>query len=795
MSKKSTLTTTLAVLGAGIFGWNALGTKSNTAMAAPPADVTEGSLVRLDKDGRPISSCPLKHTDVNAEISGFLARVTVTQEFQNNSQDPIEAIYRFPLPGDAAVDDMEMLIGKRAVKGVIRKKEEARKIYEDARNSGRAAALLDQERPNIFTQSVANIMPGDSVKITIRYVETMKYEEGTYEFSFPMVVGPRYTPQSQTDSGQVTVNRTPEGTRAGHDINVKVSLDAGMALNQVSSPSHGVDIVKADASRALVSLQNAREIPNKDFILRYDVGGEKIKDAVLAHHNDKTGGFFTLILQPPDRPAASEITPKEIVFVVDTSGSMQGYPMEKVKEVIKLAFDGLHPRDTFNLITFSGDEHILFPRPVPATRENIQIAWEFMRSRRGSGGTEMMKAIRASLDPSDSQDHLRVVCFMTDGEVGNDMEIISEIQKHKNARVFAFGIGNSVNRFLLDGMGRHGRGETQYVTLKENGSVAAKRFHERVRTPLLTDIEIDWNGLPVQALSPAAIPDLFGAKPLILSGRYNGSASGTITLRGKVAGRPYSRQISVNLPAKQPKHDVLATLWARRKVEELMARDYRGIQYGTANSELKQEITQLGLDFRLMTQFTSFVAVEDRIVNEGGRSVRQEVPVEMPEGVSYAGIYGDAERDLAKRRVYAPSPVGFAGGLRGQASMPMAESSVIVESKGPRLSRHDVPYNRQPATDKPEARPVPPPPIKMDGTPVSKLHPDLQVLAAGTAVKVQVWLAANATPQVLKALAAAGLKFQANTQSGALVVGTVSADKLAAIEAMTAVRFIAPVRE
>src|SRR6185369_15952940 len=256
-------------------------------------------------------------------------------------------------------------------------------------------------------------------------------------------------------------------------------------------------------------------------------------------------------LQPPDVVRPQDATPKEIVFVLDTSGSMEGFPIEKAKEAMKLAIDGLNPQDTFNLITFSGDTSILFEKPVPATPENLKKAQAFLESRQGSGGTEMMKAIKAALDPSDAQDHVRVVCFMTDGYVGNDNEIISEIQKHPNARVFSFGIGSSVNRFLLDKMAEEGRGEVEYVSLQDDGSAAARRFHERVRNPLLTDIEVDWAGLPVADVYPTRIPDLFSVKPIFLTGRYTGAGRGVIRVRGKRAGQNFVKEIPLELPELQ----------------------------------------------------------------------------------------------------------------------------------------------------------------------------------------------------------------------------------------------------
>ena len=777
MSRKSLLSSVAAALGLGALSINLQSAPAKRPGTPANPDITEGTLVRLDRDGRPVDLCPLKHTDVNGQISGFLARVSVTQEFVNTSREAIEAVYKFPLPSDAAVDDMEMVIGKRTIKGLIKEKQEARKMFEDARNSGRTAALLDQERPNIFTQSVTNIPAGETVRITIQYVETMKYEDGAYEFVFPMVVGPRYTPASMSDPGSVLPKRTPEGTRAGHDINVKVTVDAGMPLGKVASTTHDVDVLKSDASHALIALRNAQSIPNKDFIVRYDVAGAKVQDAVLTH-SDKRGGFLSLVLQPPARVAESEVTPKEIVFVVDTSGSMHGFPLEKSKEVIEHAFRGLHPRDTFNLITFSGDEHILFPKPVPATPENIRIAWEFMRNRDGRGGTEMMKAIKASLDPSDAQDHIRVVCFMTDGEVGNDFEILAEVQKHPKARVFAFGIGSSINRFLLDGMARYGRGEVQYVGLQDDGSAAAKLFHERVRTPVLTDIEIDWNGLPVQDVFPSRIPDLFSAKPVVLSARYSHAASGTIRLKGKIAGKPFVREIAVNLAGEEKKHDVLATLWARRKVADLMASDFDSMQRGNGRPETKSEITRLGLEYRLMTQFTSFIAVEDRVVNEGGKPKVIAVPVEMPEGVSYSGVYGQQAPATSSGTVAFRSILpsfGRGAGAPMSAPPPPNPRQREVEAKAADRAQFDAPKAPEPRQ-------------------ISKLHPDLLKLAPTATVNVEVWL--NVTnAEVIAKLKKAGLTIVSQPSGGALVIGRITASQLSQLEALDEVRFIGPARK
>jgi Ca-activated chloride channel homolog len=600
------------------------------ASAAFGQRTTEGSLYAVGKSGNELGLCPLKNTVVKVEISGFVSRVRVKQEFENSYSEPIEAVYVFPLSQNGAVDEMTMTVGTRLIPGKIMRREEARQTYEAARSAGKTASLLDQERPNIFTQSVANIMPGEKVVIDISYVETLKYEEGSYEFVFPMTVGPRYIPGGVVDAAKIAPPMA--STRNGSDISIEVNLNAGVPVEEIRSTTHELSETKVSFSISKVVLRSEKTIPNKDFILRYDVTGRRIEDAVLVHR-DPRGGFFTMILQPPDKIATEDRTPKEIVFVLDTSGSMGGFPIEKAKEAMRLSLDGLYPEDTFNLITFAGDTNVLFEKPVPATRANLDAAQAFLASRTGGGGTEMMKAIKTALDPSGSQSHLRIVCFMTDGFVGNDNEIIAEIQRHPNARVFSFGIGSSVNRFLLDKMAAEGKGEVEYVGLQDDGSKAAKRFYERVRTPLLTDLSIEWNGMPVADVYPDKLTDLFSAKPVILHGRYTSAATGTIRLRGKVAGQPYERTINVNFPAAEAANDSLASLWARTRIDELSS-SRRAAMTREKAAEIDKQTADLALEFGLMSNFTSFVAVEEIVKDPSGSPSRVEVPAVNPDGVS-----------------------------------------------------------------------------------------------------------------------------------------------------------------
>ena len=787
---------------------------------------TSGALTVTDSSGKPKATCPLKHTDVKAEISGFISRVVVTQQFENPFSEKIEAVYTFPLPQNAAVDDMTMTVGERTIRGKILPREEAQAVYDAARSSGKVASLLDQERPNIFTQSVANILPGEQIKITISYVETLSYVNGAYEFVFPMVVGPRYVPGSPTgrqqgngfapdtdrvpDASRITPNSPPPAMRSGHDISLDVTLDAGLILDDLNSKTHNVDIQRTDSHSARLRLREGSTIPNKDFVLRYDVAGRAIQDALLTHRSDK-GGYFTLILQPPERVTAEDVRPKELVFVLDTSGSMSGFPINKAKETMKLALDSLYPSDTFNLITFAGDTRILFPEPVPATPGNLAKAQAFLSASAGYGGTEMMTAIKAALEPSDDQSHVRIVCFMTDGYVGNDMEIISEVQKHPNARVFSFGIGSAVNRFLLDKMAEAGRGEVEYVGLTDDGSAAARRFHERVRDPLLTDIAIDWNNLPVADVYPQRIPDLFSAKPLVIKGRYTAAGRGTIRLRGKMAGTDFVRDIPVEFPETMALHDVLAPLWARARIDDLMSQDFNGAQAGTMRPDLKKTITQLGIEYRLMTQFTSFVAVEEKVVTDRGKPRRIDVPVEVPKGVqrmteqenapppAAAQLYGysvGANVGTTARKSGAPVRAGGAGGFRKVLAPPPNNAPMIASISAGVLD----PSGSMPA----EA------PVQQSNELEEKLHrsvfavvqklknkealsSDENGLIRDGKAEVQVWLTEK-TAETMAQLKELGFEVVSDAKNSKVIIGRLPVEKLEALAKFTFVKYIAPQR-
>lgn len=822
-----------------------------------------GQLTILNSDGKESGVCPLQHTDVTADVAGYVARVTVTQEFRNPTTEPIEATYTFPLPDDAAVDDMTMTIGSRKVKGQILRREEAQQVYDAAKAEGKAAALLNQERPNIFTQSVANIMPGDKIVITISYVNLLKYEEGNFEFSFPMVVGPRYTPSGGytvpgkrgdpsakpaptvlrldgppqsaavvNDADRITPPITPPGTRAGHDISMTVNLDVGMELQSIESVLHTVKVDRPTPTRATIKLKNDTDIPNRDFILRYSAAGADVKSGILTYAPDagqagsvSHGGYFTLILQPPSAPPAERITPKEMVFVIDQTGSQHGWPIEKAKETMRHCIQHLNRDDTFQLIGFNTSVYPCFGAPVKRTPETVQKALDFLKPLEGSGGTDILKSVDYALKIPDDPDRLRIVCYMTDGYVGDDMQIIDFVKKHRgSARMFPFGVGDSVNRFLIDGMAREGRGAPEYVTLQTPGQDAADRFYRRIASPLLLDISVDWGALPVEDVYPRNIPDVFTSAPIIVKGRYTHSGEGDVTVKGLLRGKPWSQTVHVVFPETNAEGSAIATLWAREKIEDLQSQDYLGAQQGNPNPSVQEQIVATALEYRLMSRFTSFVAVEEKVVNVGGKQRSVDVPVEMAHGVDYGGIFGDGEagrpqafgsaahamaktlsassfqESLAKA---APSkPLGgFANGSFGGGLEDRSKSAAAPDSR-PILSG-DVTAYAGLAKMKPGQRAALLEQVKLapglrglaekvksEGVNGSLDKPGIPKVENGR-VEVQIWLN-KLPPDALDRLKALGFDLSATLMPGKLVLGTVPVEKLDALLELTFVRHIDP---
>ncbi|HKW30407.1 MAG TPA: VIT domain-containing protein, partial [Verrucomicrobiae bacterium] len=476
---------------------------------------------------------PLKHTDVHASVSGYIGSVDVVQQFYNPYSGRIEAVYVFPLPHNAAVNEFIMTIGDRQIRGIIRERKEAEQIYQEAKRQGYVASLLTEERPNVFRQSVANIEPGKEIDVTIRYYQTLEYADGWYEFVFPMVVGPRFNPPGMTNgigaagrgdagiSGQHTeVQYLRPGERSGHDISLQLDVNAGVTIEEFRCATHDVTHESPSPERLKIALKPKDGIPNRDFVLRYRVAGEKIKSDLLTYR-DERGGFFTLMLYPPKELRNLTRQPMEMVFVLDCSGSMSGRPIDQAKAAVERGLKLLQPGDSFQIISFSITASKLGPAPLEATPENIQRGIEYLHDLKGEGGTMMIEGIKAALDFSHDPDRLRFVCFLTDGYIGNETEILGEIHKRLGAsRIFSFGIGSAVNRYLIDGMARAGRGAVAYLGSRDDAAAIMEDFFERISHPGLTDIAIDWGGMQVSEVFPHEVPDLFVGRPVILTGRF-----------------------------------------------------------------------------------------------------------------------------------------------------------------------------------------------------------------------------------------------------------------------------------
>jgi Ca-activated chloride channel family protein len=587
---------------------------------------------------------PLEHTDVKGQVSAFIATVDVTQQFTNPYDTKIEAEYVFPLPHSAAVTDFVMTVGDRKIRGMIREREEAEKIYEEARAMGFVASLLTQERPNIFREKVANIEPGNRVDINITYFGPLTYERGEYEFVFPMVVGPRFNPPGSTDgvgavargrqgiSGQSTeVQYLTPGERSGHDISLALDIDAGVEIEKVVSNSHVIDVDRVGRSRVLVALGENDRIPNKDFVLRYKVAGDRLKTAMMTHRSEN-GGTFALVLQPPDELEDLPRMPREMIFVVDCSGSMSGKPIAKAKEAMRRCLRNLDANDTFQIIRFSDNASKFGREPVEASPRNIRRALRYVDRLGGGGGTMMIEGIKAALDFPHDPDRLRIVSFMTDGYIGNELEIFAAIkEKVGSSRIFSFGVGSGVNRYLLAGMARLGRGAVAYVGLDDSAGKAVDLFYERAAHPALADIEVDFRGMQVSDIYPRHIPDLFVGRPVLIAGRFEGDSPAEVVIRGRAGGERHTIYLNVDPGAAEALHPGIESVWARTKIADLSDQE----SYDPT-LELRQEITDTSLAYRLLCQYTAFVAKDESRKTEGEYGVNVAVPVPVPEGVKYS---------------------------------------------------------------------------------------------------------------------------------------------------------------
>lgn len=662
------------------------------------AETTLGGTVEAEINGRALNFPTLK-SDYQATVEGDLATVTVVQTFANPAQEPLNAVYLFPLPTGAAVYEMVMEVGDERIVAQIKRVEEARREYEAAKAEGKAAGLLSQKRPNMFTQEIANLRPGQPVKVTISYVETARRVDGFYELAMPLVVGPRYQPAgaglepqgadggeprpgaddqeldrpaapaapaaearpAQPDSrkkyGRWEVEALPDYPPVSgltipkiideDRVSISVKIKAGFPVIGAHSRTHELSLQKINDQELDVALASSRTIDNRDFILRWQLAGENVQAGLLAH-KDQRGGFFSLLIEPPAIPAADQITPRELVFVLDTSGSMSGYPLEASKKFMRWALRSLRPDDAFRIITFSSRAQEYSRRPLAATAENLQAAQNYIDRLAAGGGTEAAKAVEQAFIVPPSEGRLRLVVFLTDGYIGNEARVIGDIHKVIGAaRIYALGVGTSVNRYLLEEMSRAGRGWCRILDPADQDGDTVQELAAKLNNPVLTDLSIDWGTLEVISHTPRLLPDVFAGQSLRVAGRYKTGGRHEVTVSGSVNGRRVKMPLAVDLPerAAEDGPQAIALVWAREEIAELtrLLNIPEPLRPGGGNNEdLKEKITYLGLGFNLVTQWTAFVAVSEKAPADNLIARDSQVPLPQVAGVS-APAYGQAQ--------------------------------------------------------------------------------------------------------------------------------------------------------
>lgn len=606
-------------------------------------DKSESPYFFVLSDNPTVDQLPLRKTEASVRIAGVIADVTVTQEYKNTGTRPIEAVYTFPASVNAAVYGMEMRIGDRVIRAKIDEKKKAREDYERAKTEGKRASLLEQHRPNVFTMQVANVMPDDVIEVTLRYTEMLIPEEGIYSFVYPTVVGPRYSGEGSatTPVSFVSNPHTRQSLPPVYAFDLALSLSAGLPVQHVASPTHAINARFETPDRVNVKLDEANsDGGNRDFVLQYRLAGGEIQSGVMLYeHNDEH--FFMVMIQPPARVVKEQIPPREYVFIVDVSGSMHGFPIQTAKTLLNNLIVNLNPDDRFNVLVFESGAHWLADESLPANHNNVLRAFQFLDRQQGGGGTRLLHAMNKAMSLPRHTDGLsRSFVVITDGYVQVEREVFEMIRTQSNAaNVFAFGIGSSVNRYIIDGIAHVGQSEPFVVLNPASADAEATRFRKYINNPVLTGIKTSYQGFQAYDVEPASLPDLMAERPLILFGKYKGKPQGTITVEGRAGDKKYKQVFRLDGQRADEKHSALRYLWARRKIQQLD--DYRYI--GSSDDAITREITALGLKYSLLTNYTSFVAIDEVITNrdQGLTSVKQPLP--MPAGVEDSAIGFDLD--------------------------------------------------------------------------------------------------------------------------------------------------------
>ncbi|WP_177418075.1 marine proteobacterial sortase target protein [endosymbiont of Lamellibrachia barhami] len=655
---KDMLLTLIAAIGAGLAGsvfFILLVLSTSGSALAAAEEVTRGTLNLYSLDGRRIDDAPNLSTDVEMQINGMLARVKVAQHFSNSSQDWVEGIYQFPLPEDAAVDRLWMRIGERVIEGEIQEKEQARATYEKAKSEGRKASLLSQQRPNMFTASVANIGPGESILIEIEYQQSLGYDQGRFQIRFPLVIAPRYIPgipivpeESSGFSGTgwaADTDQAPDASRITpsvadpalgpiNPVAIAIQLDAGLPLASLESRYHPIVHTQDDRGRYQIGLKSKQVPADRDFELTWVPKVGVAPHAALFTELWENETYGLLMVMPPQGDAVIPTQPREVIFVVDTSGSMHGTSIAQAKAALKIALRRLRPEDRFNIIQFSSYTRALHQHAVDATPRNLRQALDYVSSLRADGGTEMLPALELALDGREFHDRLRQVIFLTDGSVGNEDELFKVIRRRLGAsRLFTIGIGSAPNSFFMSRAAEFGRGSFTYVgDLEEVESRLAALFL-KLEQPLLTNIQLQWpDGAEVEGY-PNPLPDLYAGEPILLALKAD-QLQGQLTIKGDRAGESWQRRIPLRGGGDQTG---VHLLWARANIAELMAQRNRG----RPEPDVRKAVLEVALKHRLVSRYTSLIAVDKTPTRQLEEMLKTKpMPTNLPHGWTANKVFG-----------------------------------------------------------------------------------------------------------------------------------------------------------
>lgn len=589
---------------------------------------------------------PLVSTAVEIQVTAHIARTKVSQRFRNPYTEWYEGTYVFPLPEGSAVDRLRMQVGERIVEGEIRERREAKASYEQAKAEGRRAALLEQERPNIFTSSVANIGPGEEIRVDIQYQETLRYDQGRYSLRFPMVVGPRYLPAGMepVDAARISpaVLRPSEGSPMHNPVTVQVDLQPGLPVAELASPSHAIQAsCNADGCRAAV----AGEVPaNKDFVLDWTLARGAAPEAAVMTEARGDRQYGLVMVVPPAPSAGSARLPREVIYVIDTSGSMHGASIAQAREALELAIRRLAAYDRFNVIEFNSYARQLYSQARQASAENVQQAVQWVRELRAQGGTEMARALELALDGRDTAGRVRQIVFLTDGAVGNEDELFRMIRARLgDSRLFTVGIGSAPNSHFMTKAAQIGSGSFTYIGRIDEVKAKMDALFAKLESPVLKDVRIDWGAASDVVAWPQRIPDLYAGEPVMVVFSAEQLPS-EIEVAALAGDHPWRVAVPVTDARGQ---DTLSTLWAREKIASLMDR----LREGAPEHDIRHAVVAVALQYHLVSRFTSLVAVDKTPVRDAAASLKTAaVPTNLPEGWSYEAVFGELPRGASGLR-------------------------------------------------------------------------------------------------------------------------------------------------